>query len=73
MIVLFLSLSVSQCSSAQRLEPIAPLDFGEVYYQKRVQAVKDLESMFTIFIPVMERTRTILNWIQFILKEGLLK
>ena len=53
MIVLFLSLSVSQCSSAQKLEPIAPLDFGEVYYQKRAQAVKDLESMFTLFIPVI--------------------
>jgi len=53
MIFLFLTLSASQCSSAQKLESTSPLDFGEVYYQKHPQAVKDLESMLTIFIPVI--------------------
>lgn len=52
--MLFLSISVSQCSSAQKFERNAPLDFGEVYFQKRAQAVRDLESTLTIFIPIGE-------------------
>ncbi len=44
--------SFSQCSNAQKLEQKAPLEFGEVYYQKKAQAVKDLESMFTLYIPI---------------------
>ena len=47
-----LMVSVSQCSSAQKLEQKAPLDFGEVYYKKRAQAVRDLPSVFTLYIPV---------------------
>lgn len=50
--LLFLSTSVTKCSSAQKLESVPPLDFGEVYYQKRAQAVRDLESSLTIFIPI---------------------
>ena len=50
----FGTLTVSQCSSAQKLESNAPLDFGEVYYQKKAQAVRDLESYLTIFIPIKE-------------------
>jgi len=52
MTMFFLLTSFSQCSNAQKLEQKAPLDFGEVYYQKRTQAIKDLESSFTIYIPV---------------------
>lgn len=50
--LLFLSTSVTQCSSAQKLEQIAPLDIGEVYYQKKAQAIKDIEDYLTIFIPI---------------------
>ena len=58
MLLLFLTLSVSQCSSAQKLEAVAPLDFGEVYYQKKAQAVRDLESSLTIFIPIKEEVKS---------------
>ena len=51
-VMLFLATSVTQCSSAQKLEHKAPLVFGEVYYQKRAQAVKDLGSVITLYIPV---------------------
>ena len=57
MLLLFVTLTVTQCSSAQKLEPIAPLDFGDVYYQKKAQAVRDLESYLTIFIPVEEEIK----------------
>ena len=58
MLLFFLTLSVSQCSIAQKLESVAPLDFGEVYYQKRAQAVRDLESFLTIFIPIKEEVKS---------------
>ena len=51
-VMLFLATSVTQYSSAQKLEQKAPLVFGEVYFQKRAQAVRDLKSMFTLYIPI---------------------
>lgn len=44
--------SFSQCSSAQKLEQKSPLDFSDVYFQKKAQAVRDLESSYTLFIPI---------------------
>lgn len=46
--------SFSQCSTKQKFEDKAPLEFGEVYYKKRPQAVRDLESVMTLFLPVKE-------------------
>jgi hypothetical protein len=47
-----LTASFSQCSDSQKLEKKAPLEFGEVYYKKRPQAVRDLPSIFTLYIPI---------------------
>lgn len=52
--LLCLMLSFSQCSSAQKLEQNSPVEFGDVYFQKRAQAVQDLESMITLYIPIKE-------------------
>ena len=46
--------SFSQCSNEKRLEKKAPMEFGEVYYKKKAQAVRDLESSLTLYIPVEE-------------------
>jgi hypothetical protein len=46
--------SFSQCSIGQKLEKRAPLEFGEVYYKKEAQAVRDLESSLTLYIPAEE-------------------
>lgn len=54
MAMLFLLTSASQCTNAQKLEQEAPIEFGEVYYQKRVQAIKDLESSISLYIPLKE-------------------
>jgi len=46
--------SFSQCSDEKRLEKKAPMKFGDVYYKKKAQAVRDLESSLTLYIPVEE-------------------
>jgi hypothetical protein len=46
--------SFSQCSKEQRLEKKAPMEFGEVYYKKNAQAVRDLEPSLTLYIPIQE-------------------
>jgi hypothetical protein len=46
--------SFSQCSNEQRLEKTAPMKFGEAYYKKNAQAVKDLQSTLTLYIPIQE-------------------
>ncbi|RIA08252.1 hypothetical protein OE09_0061 [Flavobacteriaceae bacterium MAR_2010_72] len=49
----FLS-SFSQCTDKSSLQDEAPVAFGDVYYQYRAQAVRDLESSFTLVIPIKE-------------------
>ena len=44
--------SFSQCSDEQKLQDNAPLEFGEVYYRNRPQAVRDLPSILTLYIPI---------------------
>lgn len=44
----------SQCSNEKRLEKKAPMEFGETYYKKKAQAVRDLKSSLTLYIPVQE-------------------
>lgn len=57
---LMLSLmAFSQCSNGQKLETKAPLEFGDVYYKKNPQAVKDLETVITLFIPIKGESNTI--------------
>lgn len=64
--MLFLATSVTQCSSAQKLEHKAPLVFGEVYYQKSAQAVRDLKSMYTLYIPIKgKKNNTVLDSVYF--------
>ncbi|MFC4722923.1 hypothetical protein ACFO5O_11360 [Geojedonia litorea] len=47
----FLS-SFSQCTDERSLQDDAPVTFGDVYYQYRAQAVRDLETSFTLVIPL---------------------
>lgn len=49
----------SQCSNGQKLEKKAPLEFSEVYYKKNAQAVRDLESVITLYIPIKSENNTI--------------
>lgn len=52
-------MAFSQCTNGQKLETKAPLEFGEVYYKKKAQAVKDLESVITLYIPIVGESNTI--------------
>jgi hypothetical protein len=52
-------MAFSQCSNGQKLETKAPLEFGEVYYKKKAQAVRDLESVITLYIPIIGENNTI--------------
>jgi hypothetical protein len=52
-------MAFSQCSNGQKLEIKAPLEFGEVYYKKKAQAVRDLESVTTLYIPIIGESNTI--------------
>ena len=47
----FLS-SFSQCSNGQKIEKRSPIEFGEVYCKRQPQAVRDLSSAITLFLPV---------------------
>jgi hypothetical protein len=50
--MLMLMASFSQCSTAQKLQKKAPLEFGEAYAQKWVAGVQGGGSGITVFIPV---------------------
>ena len=52
-------MAFSQCSNRQKLETKAPLEFGEVYFKKKAQAVKDLETVITLYIPIKGENNTI--------------
>ena len=51
--------SFSQCSEERKLEDKDPLTFGEVYYRNYPQAVRDLESVTTLYLPVVEENPAI--------------
>ncbi len=46
--------SFSQCSSAQKLQKKAPIEFGEAYAQKWVAGVQGGGSGINVFIPVKD-------------------
>ena len=48
----FIMLSFSQCSSAQRLQKKAPTTFGEVYCQSWIGGIEGAGSGINIFIPI---------------------
>lgn len=52
-------MSFSQCSSGQKLEKNAPFEFDEVYYKRQAQAVRDLESVVTLYIPIKSENKNI--------------
>ncbi len=54
--MLVLMASFSQCSSAQKLQKKAPMEFGDVYAQKWVAGVKGGGSGINVFIPVKDTT-----------------
>ena len=56
---MLLFMAFSQCSNGQKLETKSPLEFGEVYYKKNPQAVKDLESVITLYIPIIRENNFI--------------
>ena len=53
-IMLLIMVSVSQCSSAQKLQNEAPSKFGLVYFQTWVAGVSGGGSGLNLFIPVMD-------------------
>lgn len=56
-VMLVLMASFSQCSTAQKLQKKAPLEFGEVYAQKWVAGVKGGGSGVNVFVPVKNASR----------------
>jgi len=59
LIMLILLSGFSQCSNNQKLENTPPIDIGEVYYKKQPQAVRDLQSVMTLFLPINSENRSI--------------
>ncbi len=53
-LMLMLMASFSQCSTAQKLQKKAPMNFGDTYAQKWVAGIKGGGSGINIFIPVDE-------------------
>ncbi|WCO01613.1 hypothetical protein [Psychroserpens ponticola] len=53
-VMLILMVSFSQCSTAQKLQKNAPIEFGETYAQKWVAGVKGGGSGITVYIPVKD-------------------
>lgn len=51
-LLLVLMVSFSQCSTAQKLQKEAPVEFGQVYAQKWVSGVQGGGSGINVFIPV---------------------
>lgn len=50
--MLFLMASFSQCSTAQKLQKKAPIEFGETYAQEWVAGIKGGGSGINVFVPV---------------------
>ena len=55
-VILFVLVSFSQCSSSKTLQEKAPINFGEVYFQSWVAGVEGGGSGINIFIPIKETT-----------------
>jgi hypothetical protein len=53
-VVLFVLMSFSQCSSSKMLQEKAPVNFGAVYFQSWVAGVQGGGSGINIFIPINE-------------------
>ncbi len=43
----------SQCSSAQKIEPVAPLKIGNVYYQSWIAGIEGGGSGINLYIPII--------------------
>lgn len=56
LLMLILMTSFSQCSTAQKLQAKAPIEFGEVYAQKWVAGIKEGGSGINVFIPVNDNS-----------------
>ncbi|WP_299332664.1 hypothetical protein [uncultured Psychroserpens sp.] len=63
-VIVIVMVSFSQCSSAQKLQKKAPVQFGEVYCQNWVAGVKGGSSGINLFIPV-ENTLVDLDSVYF--------
>jgi hypothetical protein len=58
-VMLVLMASFSQCSSAQKLQKKAPVEFGQCYAEKWVAGVKGGGSGINVFIPVKDTSITL--------------
>ncbi len=56
LIILALSTTMINCSSAQKLQKEAPAQFGEVYFQKWTAGVEGGGSGLNVFIPITKGT-----------------
>lgn len=68
-IVLTINLSIlssfSQCSNGQKLDKKPPMEFGDIYFTRQPQAVRDLQSAMTLFIPIKGETNIELDSVYF--------
>jgi len=55
-VMLILMASFSQCSTAQKLQKTAPVQFGEVYFQSWVAGVSGGGSGLNLFIPIIDNS-----------------
>ncbi|WP_033959625.1 hypothetical protein [Psychroserpens jangbogonensis] len=55
-VMLVLMASFSQCSTAQKLQKKAPIEFGQTYAQKWVAGVKGAGSGINVFIPIEDNS-----------------
>lgn len=56
LVMIFISMSsITNCSSAQKLQKSAPADFGDVYFQKWTAGVRGGGSGINLFIPLKNK------------------
>jgi len=58
-LVFVISVIISQCSSAQKLQTSMPLQIGDVYYQNWISGVKDGGSGTNIYIQIVSNSKQI--------------
>ncbi|MDU8884617.1 hypothetical protein RXV94_00495 [Yeosuana sp. MJ-SS3] len=56
----FILLSFSHCSSAQNLQDNAPVELGEVYYQKWVAGIQGGGSGINLFVNLVENNQNVI-------------
>lgn len=59
MLILILMTSFTNCSTAQKLQQEAPMEFGDSYFQQWVAGIKGGGSGLNLFIPIIENKNNV--------------